>query len=46
MTNWKNINNKYIKEGSLYLSFDFLDSWNKELNRLNKNKEGAQFKYP
>lgn len=46
MTNWKNINNKYIKEGYLYLSFDFTDSWNKELNKLNKNKEGARYKYP
>ncbi len=46
MTNWKNINNKYIKEGYLYLSFDFLDTWNKELNKLNKNKEGARYQYP
>jgi hypothetical protein len=46
MTNWKNINNKYIKEGELYLSFDFLDSWNKEISKLNKNKEGARYKYP
>lgn len=46
MTNWKNINNKYIKEGYLYLSFDFLDSWSQELAKLNKNKEGARYLYP
>lgn len=46
MTNWKNINKKYIKEGYLYLSFDFLDTWNKELKVLNKKKEGARFQYP
>lgn len=46
MTNWKKINNKYIKEGELYLSFDFLHTWNKELKALNKKKEGARYKYP
>lgn len=46
MRNWKKVNEKYIKEGYLYLSFDFLETWNKELKALNKNKEGAKFRYP
>lgn len=46
MTDWKKVNMKYINEGSLYLSFDFLDKWNKELKALNKKKEGARYKYP
>lgn len=46
MPNWHKVNSKYIKEGELYLDFDFLNTWNKELDRLNKNKEGAQYKYP
>lgn len=46
MRNWEEVNNKYIKEGELYLSFDFLDTWQKELQRLNYRKEGAQYKYP
>ena len=46
MRNWKKVNNKYINEGYLYLSFDFLDTWNKELTKLNNKKEGAQYKYP
>lgn len=44
--NWKKTNNKYIKEGELYLNFDFLDTWKKELAVLNREKEGARYKYP
>jgi hypothetical protein len=46
MRNWKKVNKKYVKEGKLYLDFDFLKTWEKELERLNKNKEGARYKYP
>ena len=46
MRNWKKINNKYIKEGELYLDFDFLRTWNKEVEELNKNKKGGQYQYP
>lgn len=46
MRNWKKVNMKYIKEGQLYLSFDFLDNWDEEVATLNKNKEGSRYKYP
>jgi len=46
MRNWKLVNNKYIKEGELYLSFDFLKTWNKELEKANEKKEGAPYQYP
>lgn len=46
MRNWKNINKKYINEGYLYLSFNFLKTWNKEIKCQNKNKLGAPFQYP
>lgn len=46
MPDWHKINNKYIKEGELYLDFGFLKTWNKELDKLNKNKEGARYIYP
>ena len=46
MPNWHQINNKYIKEGEVYLDFGFLSTWNKELKKLNKKKEGARYKYP
>ena len=44
--NWKKVNNKYRTEGNLYLSFDFLKTWKKELNVLNNNKRGGQYLYP
>lgn len=44
--NWKKTNQKYIREGELYLDFGFIKTWNKELDNLNKNKEGAPYKYP
>jgi hypothetical protein len=46
MRDWKKVNNKYIKEGALYLNFDFLETWNKELDELNHKKEGGQYQYP
>lgn len=46
MKNWKKVNNKYINEGYLYLSFDFLKTWNNELSELNHKKIGGQYKYP
>lgn len=46
MRNWKKVNKRYIQEGYLYLSFDFLKTQDKEIKILNRNKEGAQYKYP
>lgn len=46
MRDWKKVNKKYVNEGELYLSFDFLHTWKKELKDLNKNKEGARYQYP
>ena len=46
MRNWKKVNNKYVKEGELYLDFGFLKTWNKELKILNKKKQGAKYVYP
>jgi len=46
MRDWKSVNNKYIKERELFLSFDFLQNWNNEIQTLNKNKVGGQYEYP
>lgn len=46
MKNWKKVNNKYISEGYLYLSFDFIDTWKIELKKLNFHKSGGQFQFP
>lgn len=44
--NWSIYNEKLVKRGEFYLSFDFLDSWSKQLIRMNKNKRGRPFGYP
>lgn len=46
MRNWKSVNDKYIKEGELFLSFDFLQHWNDEVSVLNEDKRGGQYLYP
>jgi hypothetical protein len=37
---------KYIQEGYLYFSFDFLKTWNKELEEINKGKRGKHYEFP
>lgn len=32
--------------GEFYFSFEFLDSWDKELKRMNQGKKGKPFEYP
>jgi hypothetical protein len=44
--NWKEYNEKLVKCGELYLTFNFLDSWDSELRQLNRDKVGRKFKYP
>jgi len=43
---WKKYNEKLVKRGELYLSLDFLKSWNRELMQMNKNKKGRPFEFP
>ncbi len=44
--NWKEYNEKLVRRGELYLSLEFLDSWDKELKEINKGKKGRPFSYP
>ena len=44
--NWREYNEKLVRRGELYLSLDFLDNWDKELERMNKGKRGRPFEYP
>lgn len=43
---WKHLNKKYIHEGELYFTFDFLNTWNSEIQTKNFNKKGGQYLYP
>ncbi len=44
--NWALYNEKLVKRGEFYLSFDLLGSWSKELAKMNKKKRGRPFEYP
>ncbi len=44
--NWGIYNEKLVKRGEFYLSFEFLDNWNHELAVMNRGKKGRPFEYP
>ncbi|MBU7042230.1 MAG: transposase [Theionarchaea archaeon] len=43
---WSKCNKKLVKRGEFYLSFDFIEYWEKELDDMNKNKRGSPYKFP
>ena len=43
---WKVYNQSLVRRGEILLDFDLLDEWNEELKKMNKDKEGARFRYP
>jgi Transposase DDE domain len=44
--NWKEYNEKLVRRGELYLSLEFLENWDNELDKMNEGKKGAPFSYP
>jgi len=44
--NWKEYNEKLVRRGEFYISMDFLDNWDKELEEMNKGKKGRPYEYP
>ncbi len=44
--NWKAYNESLVKRGEMYLTFDFLKSWEKDLENLNRDKLGRKYAYP
>ena len=44
--NWKEYNEKLVRRGELYISLDFLDNWDEELEKMNKGKVGRPYIYP
>ena len=44
--NWKEYNEALVRRGEILLDMEFLDNWSKELNIMNRGKEGARFRYP
>ena len=44
--NWKEYNEKLVRRGEIYLSLDFLENWDEELDKMNKGKVGRSYIYP
>lgn len=44
--NWKEYNEKLVKRGEVYISLDFLENWDEELEKMNKGKVGRPYIYP
>lgn len=43
---WCVENEKYVVRGEFLFDFDFVKSWDKELQQMNYGKRGAQFQFP
>jgi hypothetical protein len=44
--NWKGYNEQLVRRGEILLDLDFLRSWNKELEEMNRDKLGRPYEYP
>jgi hypothetical protein len=44
--NWQEYNEALVKRGEMYLTFDFLENWDKDLEKLNRGKLGRKYAYP
>jgi len=43
---WHTYNEKLVRRGEAYVSLNFIDTWSKDVKKLNKRKVGAPFRYP
>jgi hypothetical protein len=44
--NWVEYNERLVKRGEFYITLDFIDKWEQELNKLNFCKMGRPYEYP
>jgi len=43
---WSSYNESLVRRGELYLTLDFLESWDRELDKLNHGKVGRRYELP
>ena len=43
--NWKDYNEQLVRSGKILLDLNFLRSWNKELEEMNRDKLGRPYEY-
>lgn len=46
MIDWPSYNRSLVRRGEILFSYDFLDSWDYELDRMNDGKKGKPFVFP
>ncbi len=46
MVDWPSYNRSLVRRGEILFSYDFLDSWSSEIDKMNKNKKGKPFVFP
>jgi hypothetical protein len=46
MKDWPSYNRSLVRRGEILFSYDFLDTWDSELERMNNNKMGKPFVFP
>lgn len=46
MVDWPSYNRSLVRRGEILFSYDFLDTWDSEIARMNENKEGKPFTFP
>lgn len=44
--NWVEYNERLVKRGEFYITLDFIDCWDQELEELNFKKNGRPYEYP
>jgi hypothetical protein len=44
--NWREYNESLVKHGEMYLTFDLLESWDSDLEKLNRDKPGRKYASP
>ena len=45
-TNWSEYNESLVRRGEMLFDDSFLQNWRAELKKMNKGKEGANYRYP
>ncbi len=46
MYQWNEYNSRLVKRGEIFISTDIMQSWNKELAVMNRNKIGRKYQFP
>ena len=46
MIDWPSYNRSLVRRGEILFSYDFLDTWDSELARMNESKKGRPYSFP